>query len=261
MYHIAKSLQNAPSKIIPPIFPNHQRSINTNNAQICSSRATPTPTLPLSKQKDRRASNDLFIHCNANQTRKFPSKTHNDEDLRGVGVRAATTTEGGHHIHEAPVVLDATLGTAGLLLLLLLLLDLGRLALDLTGTRQRTVHLTTDQADDHLQLDVGERLHGGGAVQLAALARQLELIDVDVLQGGDLSLVVRNNDDVIVVFTFDLREIGGYVCRRLGSRLSMAYLDLVDGLAWLEGQHMGVGSADVQLHFESVCELRRGAKE
>lgn len=42
----------------------------------------------------------------------------------GVGVGSLLLSEGGHHIHEAPVVLDATLSTASLLLLLLLLVNL-----------------------------------------------------------------------------------------------------------------------------------------
>lgn len=42
----------------------------------------------------------------------------------GVGVGSLLLSEGGHHIHKASVVLDATLSTAGLLLFLLLLLNL-----------------------------------------------------------------------------------------------------------------------------------------
>lgn len=48
----------------------------------------------------------------------------------GVGVGSLLLSEGGHHVDEAPVVLDAALGTASLLLLLLLLVNLG-------GTRGR----------------------------------------------------------------------------------------------------------------------------
>lgn len=44
----------------------------------------------------------------------------------GVGVGALLLAEGGHNIDEAPVVLDATLGTTSLLLLLLLLVNLER---------------------------------------------------------------------------------------------------------------------------------------
>lgn len=44
--------------------------------------------------------------------------------ILGVGVGSLLLSEGGHNIHKAPVVLDATLSTAGLLLFLLLLVDL-----------------------------------------------------------------------------------------------------------------------------------------
>ncbi len=62
--------------------------------------------------------------------------------LGGVGIRSLLAAESGDDVDESPVVLDATLSTAGLLLLLLLLVDLGCLVLHLTGTSQRTVHLT-----------------------------------------------------------------------------------------------------------------------
>ena len=42
----------------------------------------------------------------------------------GVGIGSLLLSEGGHHIDEAPVVLNATLSTASLLLLLLLLVNL-----------------------------------------------------------------------------------------------------------------------------------------
>lgn len=42
----------------------------------------------------------------------------------GVGVGSLLLSEGGHNIHKAPVVLNATLSTASLLFLLLLLIDL-----------------------------------------------------------------------------------------------------------------------------------------
>lgn len=53
-----------------------------------------------------------------------------------ISVGSTTTSERCDNIHESTVVLDATLCTAGLLLLLFGLLHLGGLALDLTGTRQ-----------------------------------------------------------------------------------------------------------------------------
>lgn len=42
----------------------------------------------------------------------------------GVGVGSLLLSEGGHNVDKAPVVLDATLGAASLLLLFLLLLNL-----------------------------------------------------------------------------------------------------------------------------------------
>lgn len=42
----------------------------------------------------------------------------------GVGVWSLLLSKGGHNVHKAPVVLDATLSTASLLFLLLLLVNL-----------------------------------------------------------------------------------------------------------------------------------------
>lgn len=59
----------------------------------------------------------------------------------GVGSPlAATGTDDG--VDEAPVVEDPLLGATPRSLLLLGLLDLGRLTLDLTGTRKTSVNLT-----------------------------------------------------------------------------------------------------------------------
>lgn len=62
--------------------------------------------------------------------------------LSGVGVGSLLAAEGWYNIDESPVVLDTALSTASLLLLLFLLVNLGGLMLDLTGTSERTVHLT-----------------------------------------------------------------------------------------------------------------------
>lgn len=122
--------------------------------------------------------------------------------LRGghIGVGSATTTESGHDVHEAPVVLDATLCTASLLLLLLRLVHLGRLALDLAGTRQGSVHLTTEQRHNQVQLEVGEcgqRVVGG---QNAALARQMEVVGVQVRDGAQMSLSNEKGGVILVAF-------------------------------------------------------------
>lgn len=59
----------------------------------------------------------------------------------GVGVHLALAA-GHDDVYEAAGVGDALLRAALGDLLLLLLLDLGSLRLDLTGTRERTVNLT-----------------------------------------------------------------------------------------------------------------------
>lgn len=62
--------------------------------------------------------------------------------LGGVGIRSLLAAEGWNDIHESPVVLNAALSTASLLLLLFLFVNLGGLMLDFAGTSERTVHLT-----------------------------------------------------------------------------------------------------------------------
>ena len=59
----------------------------------------------------------------------------------GVGVGSLLLAEAGDDVDEPAVVLDASLGTAGLLLFLLLGLDLRGLTTDLAGTGQRAVNL------------------------------------------------------------------------------------------------------------------------
>lgn len=111
------------------------------------------------------------------------------DDLRRVGVRSATASEGLHHVGEVAVVLDATLGTAGLLLLLFLLLDLGGLSLDLTGTGEGTVHLTSQQWDGQIQFGRGEIGHQGIGGQDGTLARQDQVGGVfDILERGQAGL-------------------------------------------------------------------------
>ena len=59
----------------------------------------------------------------------------------GVGVGALLLAEAGDDVDEPAVVLDASLGTAGLLLFLLLSLDLRGLTPHLTGSGQGAVNL------------------------------------------------------------------------------------------------------------------------
>ena len=59
----------------------------------------------------------------------------------GVGVRSLLLAEAGDDVDEPAVVLNASLGTSGLLLFLLLSFDLRGLTTDLTGTSQGAVDL------------------------------------------------------------------------------------------------------------------------
>merc|ERR1719188_1205809 len=61
-----------------------------------------------------------------------------------VGVRPTFGPWALHNAHEAPVVDETLLGTPSQGLLLVCLLDLGRLVLHLTSTSQTSVHLTHD---------------------------------------------------------------------------------------------------------------------
>lgn len=128
-----------------------------------------------------------------------------------IGVGSTTTSECGNNIDEPTVVLDATLCPSGLLLLLFRLLHLGGLALDLTGTRQRSVHLTTEQWHNQVQLDVAQRVQGVGAGENATFARQMEVIGVQVLDGRQLSLernysvLAKTISQIILLLSSNLR--------------------------------------------------------
>jgi hypothetical protein len=74
--------------------------------------------------------------------------------LLGVGVGTLLATELGDDVDEASVVLHASLGSPGLLLLLLGGLHLWRLSLDLASASKRPVHLASEQAS--FQLDGAE---------------------------------------------------------------------------------------------------------
>ena len=65
----------------------------------------------------------------------------------GVGIWTTLATRGLDSINESSVVLESSLGaTSWLLLLAFSFVDLWCLALDFTGTSQRTVDLTTEQS-------------------------------------------------------------------------------------------------------------------
>lgn len=110
----------------------------------------------------------------------------------GVGVRSATATVRLDDAGEAAVVLDASLSTARLLLLLFLLLNLRRLALHLAGTSERTVHLTTEQTDRHVELDGVQLRHGRVLGQERTFAGQAQLFRLDRLEVCHQRLDVGN---------------------------------------------------------------------
>ncbi|GMS81562.1 hypothetical protein PENTCL1PPCAC_3737, partial [Pristionchus entomophagus] len=125
--------------------------------------------------------------------------------LGGVGVGSTLAARSGEgDVDEASVVLDTTMGTSGELLLLLLLLDLGGLGTDLSGTSERTVHLTSEKADVESEggsLADGERVEGSGVViedgrsvgedELLSSELGLDLTDGDLrgdLETGELAV-------------------------------------------------------------------------
>jgi len=118
----------------------------------------------------------------------------NRNSLCGVGVGAATTAEALDEVHEPTVVLDPALGASGLLLLLLLLLHLGRLTLDLSGTSQRTVNLTSQHGNVEVQLEGAESSHGRIVGHGGALAVEAEVLGVDAMDLGQLVLEGANRD-------------------------------------------------------------------
>merc|ERR1719219_208415 len=103
---------------------------------------------------------------------------------------------------EAAVVLGSSGGAAGLLLAFVLLVHLGRLALHLTGTSQRSVHLASQQtaADgDRRVLGEAGKVHGGAAYAegelfgggLLLLAGELD----ECLLSGELDVVQFSSAD------------------------------------------------------------------
>ena len=63
----------------------------------------------------------------------------------GVGVGSLLPAEGGDDVDEPPVVLDTSLGTAGLLFLLLAGLNFWGLSANLTSTSQGSVNLKDNE--------------------------------------------------------------------------------------------------------------------
>jgi hypothetical protein len=89
-------------------------------------------------------------------SRQIQRKHHirNRNDLcDGSSVGSSLAAESLYDVDEPPVVLESSLGPAGLLLLLFLLLYFGGLSLHLSGTSQGAVHFTSEQSNvrlDHL---------------------------------------------------------------------------------------------------------------
>lgn len=115
-----------------------------NITRIESSGETPSERARPTAEEPVPARQPIRLHA----AELHPRRRDLFESLRLlVGVRVGAdllATGTGDHVDETTVVLPALLGAAGQSLLAVLLLgDLGGLALDLTGTCQRTVDLTT----------------------------------------------------------------------------------------------------------------------
>ena len=105
-----------------------------------------------------------------------------------MGIGSLAAAESGDDVHEAAVELDPPLAASGLLLLLFLLLHLGGLSLDLTGTSQRSVHFTSHQQHVVVQLNGGQRGDQGLARQRGSLAGQADVLGINTIDGGQLDL-------------------------------------------------------------------------
>ena len=105
------------------------------------------------------------------------------------------STGSGDHVHESTVVLNSLLATSGHALLLLLLLNLGGLVLHLTGTGQRTVHLSaTTQAKHQVK---GRLLLDIIIAQSAAILKLLSRKDQTLLIRRNALLVLNLGLDIV----------------------------------------------------------------
>lgn len=114
-----------------------------------------------------------------------------------MGVGSLAAAESSDNVHETAVELDPPLAAAGLLLLLLLLLHLGGLSLDLAGTGQRSVHLSSHQQNVVVQLNGGQGGDEGRALQRGSLAGQANVLGIDAIDLGQLDLQSSESKDVI----------------------------------------------------------------
>ena len=105
--------------------------------------------------------------------------------LRGISVGATTTSKSLHNIGKTTVVLDTSLGTACLLLFLLLFLNFWCLTLDLTGTSEGTVNLTTNKWNGNVQFNAAQRRYQIVRSEQASLTGQVEIFCVDIFKAGN----------------------------------------------------------------------------
>jgi len=82
----------------------------------------------------------LRVPCGQSRWKKYID----DISYLRVGVGSLLSAESGDDVDESAVVLDSPSRSAGLLLLLFLLLDFGGLTLDFSGTGEGTVHFATE---------------------------------------------------------------------------------------------------------------------
>ena len=95
------------------------------------------------------------------QMLKLASRSREKTNLvLGVGVGSLLPAEGGNDVDEPPVVLDTSLGTAGLLFLLLAGLNFWGLSANLTSTSQGSVNLSSEEWDCNIDGMVLEKGYG-----------------------------------------------------------------------------------------------------
>ena len=117
-----------------------------------------------------------------------------DSRLLLVGASSLLSSRKDGDVDEAPVVLDSLLGTSGSQLLLFLLLNLGGLVLDLTGTSKGAVHFSSTSQTQHQMK---------GRFLLDIVIRQSSAI-LQLLSGKDQSLLIRGNAFLVLDLLLDV---------------------------------------------------------
>ena len=106
-----------------------------------------------------------------------------------VGVGALLPAEGSNDVDEPPVVLDASLGTSGLLFLLLAGLNFWGLSANLTGTSQGSVNLSSKEWDCDIDGVVLKKSNGQVlGFKVKRLSGNVEKDILTLLDGGDAGL-------------------------------------------------------------------------